>query len=121
MFADVGEEELETVGGAGDGDGRLRDLVLLLFLDFLVGLGGDGCSRGGLADLEPGALELTRQLLDFLLVEILLRGECLDRGRVDVTALLRTFDDRADLIRLEQFLQLVLSQSSPRPFTRRRT
>jgi hypothetical protein len=70
VLADVGEEELEAVGGARDGDGRHRSLVfLLLFLFGLVGrLGGDRGGGFGLADLEPGALELARQLLEILLV-----------------------------------------------------
>ena len=127
MAADIGEEELEAVGGAGDGDRRRRSLVLLLFVVLVVGVArcgnrGRGCGLSGigLADLEPGALELSGQLLDFLLVEILLGGERFDRGRIDVAALLGSLDDRADLIRLEQFLQLILSQSPLRPFNERR-
>ncbi|HUZ16164.1 MAG TPA: hypothetical protein VMU72_08275 [Gaiellaceae bacterium] len=130
MAADVGEEELEAVGRAGDGDGRHRSLVLLLLLILLVSLvrlfGDDGRSRAPglsgirLADLEPKAFELAGQLLDFLLVEVLLDGERLDRGGFDVAALLGALDDGPDLIRLEQFLQLVLSQGPLRPFNERR-
>ena len=120
MTADIGEEELETVGGAGDGDGRRGRLVLLLglFVGVIRRLGGDGRSRSGLADLEPGALELARQLFDFLLVEVLLGGERLDGSGIDVAPLFGALDDRADLIRLEQFLQLILSQGRSRPFKR---
>jgi hypothetical protein len=73
-----------------------------------------------LPDLEPQALELARQLLDVLLVEVLLDGERRNRGRLDEATLLGTLDDRTDLIGLEQFLQLVLSQGPLRPFTERR-
>jgi hypothetical protein len=107
VLADVGEEELEAVGRTGDRDGRHRGLVVLLLL-VLLGVvarffGGGGAGNGR-TDLEAGALELARQLLGFLLVEVLLGGKRLDRGRIDVAALLRPFDDRADLIRLEKFL-----------------
>jgi hypothetical protein len=110
VLADVGEEELETVGRARDCDGRRRSLVLLLLLllVLLLGLVGDrdGDRRSGscLADLKSGALELARQLLDFLLVEVLLGGERRDGDRIDVAALLSTLDDGTDLIRLEKFL-----------------
>ena len=108
MLADVGEEELETVGRARDCDGRRRSLVLLLLLVLLLGLvgdrDGDRRSGSGLADLKPGALELARQLLDFLFVEVLLGGERRDGDRIDVAALLSTLDDGTDLIRLEKFL-----------------
>ncbi len=124
MAADIGEEELEAVGRAGDGDGRRRSLVLLLLfvlvVDLVLRLGDDGSGRDRLADLEPRALELPRQLLDFLLIELLLDGERRDRGGIDVAALLRALDDGPDLIRLEQFLQLVLSQGPPHPFNERR-
>jgi hypothetical protein len=128
VAADVGEEELEAVGRAGDGDGRNRRLLFLLLfvlvLGLLLRLGGDGAgcrlSRIGLADLETRPLELAGQLFDLLLVEILLGGERLDRSGVDVAAFLGAFDDRTDLIRLEQFLQLVLSQGPLRPFNERR-
>jgi hypothetical protein len=124
VLADVGEEELEAVGGAGDGDSRRRRLVLLLLLllvvDLIRRLRYDGHSDFGLTDLEPRALELARQLLDILLVELLLDGEGRDRDGIDEAALLSSLDDRADLIRLEQFLQLILSQSPPRPFNDRR-
>jgi hypothetical protein len=53
-----------------------------------------------------------------LLAQVELCGEGLDLGRLDVAAILRAFDDRADLIRLEQFLELVLRQGSLSPFSR---
>ena len=70
----------------------------------------------GLADLEPDALELARQLLDFLVVELVLERERLELGRLDEAALLGALDDGADLIRLEQFVQLVLRQGSSQSF-----
>jgi hypothetical protein len=120
--ADVGEEELQAVGGAGDRDGgsgrlllgRLGRLLALL----LRGLGVRRRRRGGSrrADLEPGALELACELLDLLVVELELGREGLDLGRIDEAALLGALDDGADLVRLEQFVKLVLRQGSLRPF-----
>ena len=109
MAADVGEEELQAIGGAGNRDRRCLGLGrrigrLLRFVLRRLGLRCGRRWRGRLADLEPGPLELARQLLDFLLVEVLLGGERLDRGGVDVAALLGALDDGAELIRLEQFL-----------------
>ena len=87
VLADVGEEELQAVGRAagrrcGLGGGELRLLLL-----FLLGLGG---GRGGRRrDLEPDALELGRQLLDVLVVQVELERERLELGRLEVAALLR--------------------------------
>jgi hypothetical protein len=119
---DVGEEELQAVGGAGDRDGGsggllVRRLGRLLGL-LLRGLGArrGRCGRGRRADLEPGALELPRELLDLVVVELELGGEGLELGRIDEALLLRALDDRADLVGLEQFVELVLRQGSRRPF-----
>jgi hypothetical protein len=71
-----------------------------------------------LADLEPGPLELARQLLDFLVVELQLGRKGLELGGIDETTLLRPLDDGADLVRLEQLVQLVLRQGSLSPFVR---
>jgi hypothetical protein len=101
--ADVREEELKAVCGAGDRDGgdRLgRGLLLLLLLRRLHRL-SLGRRRGGLADLEPGALELAGELLDLLVVELELGGERLELRRVDEALLLSPLDDGADLFRLE--------------------
>jgi hypothetical protein len=74
-----------------------------------------------LADLQAGPLELARQLLDLVLVQLELGREGSDRGGIDVAALLGALDDGADLIRLEQFLELILRQGSLSPFVLPRT
>ena len=68
MTPDVGEEELQAVGGAREDMllGRLRGLLLL---GFLLRLGGR------LPHLEADALELAGQFLDFGVVEVVLEGE----------------------------------------------
>jgi hypothetical protein len=121
--ADVGEEELQAVGGAGDRDGGSRRL-LLRRLGRLLGrllrrLGGRRRS-GRRADLEPGALELACELFALVVVQLELVREGLDLGGIDEAALLRALDDGADLVGLEQFVELVLRQGSLRPFVLRR-
>jgi hypothetical protein len=112
VAADVGEEELERVGGTaqlGRLDGHRLDLLLL-------GLGG-----GRLSDLEPDALELAGDLLDLDLREVVLEREGLEvRGR-DEAALLGALDERACLLGVEQLVQLVRRQLIPNPlYVRRR-
>ena len=114
MPADVGEEELQAVGRAahrcsGLGGGELRLLLLLLL--FLGGGGGRGRR-----DLEPDALELGRQLLDLLLVQVELDRERLELRRLEIAPLLRGLDHRARLVGFEQFVQLILRQSLLSPF-----
>jgi hypothetical protein len=108
---DVGEEELQAVGGAADRPGVVRR--------------GGGAARlgllGGLADLEPDRLELARQLLDLLFTEVVLEGERLELGRLEVAALLRAFDQRARLIAFQQFCELILRQVSRQSFRGRRS
>src|SRR5436853_1038381 len=121
VAADVGEEELQAVGGAGNRDRRGLDLGRRIgrLLRFVLRRLGRRCGRrwrGRLADLEPGPLELARQLLDLLVVELQLGGKSLELGGIDEAALLRTLDDGADLFRLEQLVQLVLRQGSLSPF-----
>ena len=111
MAADVGEEELQAVGRARDLGGRLEAGGLLLGSRALgVGRGGGLGGAGGSADLEPDPLELGRQLLDLLLVQVELEGERLQLGRLEVTTLLRALDEGAGLVGLEQLVQLILGQ-----------
>ena len=108
VAADVGEEELQAVGGAGgDRDGSRLDLLLLL-LGFLLGLVLGGAR---LPDLEAEGLQLARELLRLLLGQVVLEHERLELGGLDQAALLRALDERLDLLRLNQFDQLVLRQS----------
>jgi len=99
--ADVGEEELQAVGRAGDRDGG-SGLLLLRRLGRLLALllRGLGLRRGsdGRADLEPGALELPRQLFALVVVQLELVREGFELGELDEAALLRALDDRADLV-----------------------
>ena len=67
---------------------------------------------GGLADLEPDRLELARELLDLVFGQVVLEGERLELGRLEVAALLGAFDQRARLIAFQQFVQLILRQVS---------
>jgi hypothetical protein len=116
---DVGEEELQAVGRAGDRD-RGRSGLLLFRLGRLLGLFlcGLGLRRRGSrrADLEPGALEFPRELFTLVVVQLELGREGLELGGIDEAALLGALDDGADLVRLEQFVKLVLRQGSLRPF-----
>ena len=109
MAADVGQEELEAVGGAGGGGDGGR-----LLLDFLLGLLGGGVGRGGARlgrpHLEPDRLELARQPLLLLVVQVVLEHERLELRGVDEAALLRALDERLHLVGLKQFDQLVLRQ-----------
>jgi hypothetical protein len=91
VATDIGQEELEAVGGAREdvGLGRLGGLLLLLLLHGL-------CGR--LAHLEPDALELAGQLLDFVLVELVLEGERLELGSFEVTTLFSALDERLGLV-----------------------
>ncbi|HKB94249.1 MAG TPA: hypothetical protein VKC62_08480 [Gaiellaceae bacterium] len=110
MPADVGEEELQAVGRAGELGGRLDARRLLLRRLFGgVGSGGLGRARRG-ADLEPDPLELGRQLLDLLVGQVELEGERLQLRGLQVAALLRRLDEGASLVGLEQLVQLVLAQ-----------
>jgi hypothetical protein len=107
--ADVGEEELQAVGGA---DERLRGLLLR-------SLGGGSLARllglvvrlrGGLADLEADRLELACQLLDLVLGQVVLEREGLQLGGQDEAALLRYLELHARGLGLQQFLKLRLGQ-----------
>jgi len=101
VAADVGEKELQAVGRARDLGGRLEAGGLLLGSRALgVGRGGGLGGAGGSADLEPDPLELGRQLLDLLLVQVELEGERLQLGRLEVTTLLRALDEGAGLVGL---------------------
>ena len=66
--------------------------------------------RPGVAYLETDGLELTRDLLGFLVVQLVLENECLELRRFHPAALLGALDQSLDLIGFEQFGQLVLRQ-----------
>ena len=105
VAADIGQEELEAVCGAREdvGLGRLGGLLLLL-----LGLG----LGGRLAHLEPDPLELAGQLLDLVLVELVLQGEGLELGSLEMPTLLSALDERLGLVGIKQFVQLILCQMS---------
>ena len=92
VAADVGEEELQAVGGAGDASdahaARPRASPRL-------GLPSRRRRRPG-GDLEPLRLELARELLGLLVVELVLDREGLELGRLDEAALLRALDEGLD-------------------------
>jgi len=67
-------------------------------------------------DIEPDRLELTGQLLDLLVGQVVLDGKSLELRRLDEAALLRPLDERSNLLGLEQFHQLVLRQAGFSPF-----
>jgi hypothetical protein len=114
--ADVGEEQLEAVGCAGQLGRRLEGCRLGCgLLGLRLGGGGSTLGRDGRADLEADPLELARELLDLFLVEIELERERLELGRLDVATLLRTLDEGASLVGFEQFVKLVLRQGLPIP------
>src|SRR5919197_2021895 len=101
VAADVGEEELERVGGAAELGGLDGNRLGLL----LLGLGDHR-----LPDLEPDALELAGDLLDLDLAEVVLEREGLEVRGLDEAALLGALDERARLVGVEQLVQLVRRQ-----------
>jgi hypothetical protein len=70
---------------------RLGGLGLLLLL-LLLDLGG------GLTYLEPDALELPGQLLDLGLVQVVLEGEGLELGGLEISPLLGALDEHLGLV-----------------------
>ena len=117
MPADVGEEQLEAVGCAGQLGGSLESCGLRCgLLGLRLGGGGSTLRRGGRADLEADPLQLARELLDLFLVQVELERERLELGRLDVAALLRTLDEGASLVGFEQFVKLILRQGLLNPF-----
>ena len=108
---DVGEEQLQRIGSArkrlGRPDGGFGLFLLSLGVcQLLLGV-GVGLR---LAHLETDGLELPRDLLGFLVVQLVLEHERLEFGRLHPAALLGALDQSLDLIRFEQFCQLVLRQ-----------
>jgi hypothetical protein len=76
-----------------------------------LGLLDLGLGRLRRADLETDALELARHLLDLDLAEIVLEDERLEVGRLDEAALLRTLDERARVVCVKQFVELIRRKS----------
>ncbi|MGZ8693181.1 MAG: hypothetical protein ACXWZT_10675, partial [Gaiellaceae bacterium] len=97
------QEELKAVCGTRE-DMGLRLGGLLFLLGLLLGR--------GLADVEPDPLELAGQLLDLGLVEVVLEGERLELGSLEVPTFLGTLDERLGLVGIKQFVQLILCQVS---------
>jgi hypothetical protein len=93
VAADVREEELEAVGGAGE--------LGKLDRSGLGGLLGDGLAGLLLAHLEADALELAPQLLEIDVGELVLERECLELGRLDVSTLFGPFDQQTCTIGLK--------------------
>ena len=62
--------------------------------------------------IEPDPFELPGQLLDLGLVQIVLEGERLELGSLEVPTLLGTLDERLGLVGIKQFVQLILCQVS---------
>ena len=104
MAADVGEEELQTVGGADENLGlRLNGLLFRLLC---LGLG----LLDRLANLEADGLELTLKLLGVFLAEVVLERERLDFRRLDETALFSALHECAGMLGFEQLVHLTLGQ-----------
>ena len=113
MAADVGEEQLQRIRRArqrlGRPDGGLGLLLLPLGVGELLLRVGVGLR---LPHLETDRLELTRDLLGFLVVQLVLEHERLELDRFHPAALLGALDQTLDLIGFEQFGQLVLRQEA---------
>ena len=119
MAADICQEELQRVRGArkrlGGPDGCFGLFLLPLCVrELLLRVGV--CLR--LSHLETDGLELTRDLLGFLVVQLVLEHECLELDWFHPAALLRALDQTLDLIGFEQFCQLVLRQEVCQSFRR---
>jgi hypothetical protein len=107
VAADVGQEELETVGCARDGS----RLVLLLRSLFLLGI------ELGLRDLDVVRLELTLKQLGVLFADVVLEHERLELGCLELAAvLLRTLDERLYVLGFKEFDELVLRQRPVQSF-----
>ena len=105
MPPDVGQEELQAVGGAGE------HMILRLYLGCALGLSLELLVDDfGLADLEADALQLARQILDLLFVQLMLERERLELCCLEVAPLFGALDDQARLVRLKQVVKLILGQ-----------
>ena len=119
VAAHVCEEELQRIGRArqrlGGPDGRFCLFLLPLGVGQLLLGVGVGLR---LSHLETDGLELTRDLLGFLVVQLVLEHKRLELDRFHPAALLRALDQTLDLIGFEQFCQLVLRQEVCQSFRR---
>ena len=108
VATDVREEELEAVGGAGDGAG----LVLLLGCCLLLlGVGV------GLRDLDVVRLELALEQLGVFLADVVLEHEGLELGGLELASvLLGALHERLHVLRFEEFDELVLRQRPVQSF-----
>ena len=66
--------------------------------------------RHRLPDLEADPLELAGHLLDVVVVQLVLEGERLELGRLEVATLLGTLHEMTRLVAFKQFVKLVLGQ-----------
>ena len=113
MPPDVGEEQLERIRRAGQRLGRPDGRLGLLLAALGVGKLPSRLRVGTrLAHLEPDRLELARDLLRFLVVQLVLEHEGLELDRFHPAALFRALDQALDLIRFQQLSQLVLRQEA---------
>ena len=101
VAADIGEEQLEAVGRAGDG----ARLVLLLGGLFLLGV------EVGLRDLDVVRLELALEQLGVFLADVVLEHEGFELGGLELASvLLGALHERLHMLRLKELYQLVLRQ-----------
>ncbi len=106
MPSDVGEEELEAVGGTDHGGGLGCGRC-----------GGRRASNGRLgllasacADLDSDRLELALKLLGLVVGKVVLESEGLELGRLEEATLLGALDEDARRLRLKKLSHLVLRQ-----------
>ncbi len=113
VTSDIGEKQLQRVGRTGERLGGPDCGLGLLLLALRVGEQLLRVRVGlRLPDLETDRLELARDLLCFLVVQLVLENERLELDRIHPAALLRARDQTLDLIGFEQFGQLALRQEA---------
>ena len=101
MASDIGEEQLKAVGSARDRVSLVLRLRGLFFLRIRVGM----------RDLDAVRLELALKELGLFLAEIVFERERFElRGFEMASVLFSALDQRLQVLRLEQFDELVLRQ-----------
>jgi hypothetical protein len=109
VAADVGEEELQAVGGAWQDVRRVGSRALDRGRGFLGRRRLHGRDYG-LSDLQPDRLELARQLLDVVLGQFVLERKRLELRGLHEPALLCGHDHRPAGFAFKQLVQLMLGQ-----------